>query len=120
MAVTIKLNKQAIAMLEEAVNNSAKSAMDEVLADLKSSGTMPFDVGNMQNSETFVVSNENGASLVTGSPQAKRLYYHPEYNFQKDKNGNAGAKWFEPYIDGDKMNLAQEEFEKEFKKRSGV
>ena len=29
------------------------------------------------------------------TPYARRLYYHPEYNFRKDVNPLAGAYWFE-------------------------
>lgn len=34
------------------------------------------------------------------APQARRLYYHPEYNFQRGKNPNAGAAWYAPYEKG--------------------
>lgn len=120
MSVDIKLDYQAIAQLEKAVMDSAESAMDTVRTDLVSSATMPFDDGDMQNNQTFVAKTENGAALVTGSPQSRRLYYHPEYNFQKGKNSNAGAFWFEPYITGEKKDLAQSAFESEFKRRTGV
>ena len=29
------------------------------------------------------------------TPYARRLYYHPEYNFSQEKNPQAGAYWFE-------------------------
>ena len=29
------------------------------------------------------------------TPYARRLYYHPEYNFSQEKNSKAGAYWFE-------------------------
>lgn len=29
------------------------------------------------------------------TPYARRLYYHPEYNFSQEKNPDAGAYWFE-------------------------
>ena len=99
---------------------SAEVAMEQVRTDLVSAQTMPFDTGDMQNNQTFVHADESGASLVTGSPQARRLYYHPEYHFQKGNNPNAGAAWLEPYITGSKKDLAKNEFVAEFKKRTGV
>ena len=64
---------------------------------------MPFDTGNMQNAQTYVDTTDlpNGnVSIVTGSPQARRLYYHPEYDFQTVNNANAGGRWFDSWVDG--------------------
>lgn len=104
--VTVKLDKAVIASLEAAALKSAEVAMEQVHTDLVSSQTMPFDTGDMQNNQTFVATTQNGATIVTGSPQARRLYYHPEYHFQQGKNANAGAGWFEPYVSGGKKDLA--------------
>lgn len=120
MGVNIKLDMQAIKKLEKAAQESAQAAMEQVKADLVSSQTMPFDTGVMQNDATFVAANEKGASIVTGSVQARRLYYHPEYNFQKGHNANAGGKWLEPYISGDKKDFVKTQYILEFKKRTGV
>ncbi len=118
--LAIKLDKVAIAKLEKAALDSAEVAMNQLEADLISSATMPFDTGDMQNNQTFVARTDSGAAIVTGSPQARRLYYHPEYNFQRGNNANAGAGWLEPYITGNKKDLAKQEFEAEFKRRTGV
>lgn len=121
MGIEIKLDVQAIKAIEDAAVKSAEVAMEQVRTDLVSAQTMPFDTGIMQNDHTFVHADENGASLVTSeSPQARRLYYHPEYHFQKGNNPNAGAAWLEPYITGSKKDLAKNEFVAEFKKRTGV
>ena len=120
MSVEIKLDPAAIARLEQAAREAALAAMESVRSDLVASATMPFDTGDMQNDQTFVAKTEDGAALVTGSPQARRLYYHPEYNFQQGHNRNAGAGWLEPYVNGSKQDLAKKAFEEEFKKRSGV
>lgn len=118
--VTVKLDKAAIANLETAALKSAEVALEQVHTDLVSSQTMPFDTGDMQNNQTFVATTQNGATIVTGSPQARRLYYHPEYHFQQGKNANAGAGWFEPYVSGGKKDLARDAFIYDFKRRTGV
>ena len=120
MGIEIKLDMQAIKALEQAAIKSAEVAMEQTKADLINSETMPFETGDMQNNQTFVDADENGAKLVTGSPQARRLYYHPEYNFQRGENANAGAYWLEQYLSGDKKDFVKNEFAKEFKKESGV
>lgn len=36
-----------------------------------------------------------GGEIRYRTPYARRLYYHPEYDFSKEKNAEAGAYWFE-------------------------
>ena len=107
----------ALAGIEKAALDSAVAALETVKADLEQSQTMPFNIGDMQNDQTFITETENGAVLVTGSPQARRLYYHPEYNFQQGKNKNAGGKWLEPYISGSKKDMAGNAFSAALKGR---
>lgn len=120
MKVEITFNKEFILGLEKAALAAAAETLEVVYTDLVSSKTMPFDTGDMQNNQTFVETSETGAVLITGSPQARRLYYHPEYNFQRGKNANAGAYWLEPYITGGKKDFAQAEFTEIFKRRAGL
>lgn len=126
MKIEIKLDKQAIRDIENAAKKAAAEAMEALRTDLINSQTMPFDTGDMQNNQTFVsVEGEDSVngeetysvSLVTGSPQARRLYYHPEYQFQQGHNDNAGALWLEPYISGDKKNFVAEKYNEALKGR---
>ncbi|ERJ00102.1 hypothetical protein LJB68_14005 [bacterium 210820-DFI.6.52] len=119
----IELDLSAIRGMEQQVVEVAEETMEVLHQDLVASAVMPYDQGDMQNNETFVVAAAEGdearATLVTGSPQARRLYYHPEYNFQTVNNANAGAEWLEAYISGDKTGLAPETFAKLLKERLG-
>lgn len=129
MKIRIKLNHNAIRAIENAAHKAAVETMEELRKDLINSGTMPFAGGDMQNNQTYVaVDGEdtvNGedvyfVSLVTDSPQARRLYYHPEYQFQQGHNNNAGGLWLELYINGDKKDFVRTEFIKIFKEKSGI
>lgn len=120
MKIDIRLDHNAIRVIENAAGQAAVVAMEELYKDLKNSKTIPFDSGDMQNNQTFAEPTETGAVLVTGSPQARRLYYHPEYQFQQGHNDNAGGLWLEPYINGDKKDFVQTEFTKIFKEKSGL
>lgn len=129
MKIDIKLDHNAIREIENAARKAAMTAMEKLRKDLNDSETMPFDTGDMQNNQTFVaVEGEdtiNGediysVTLVIGSPQARRLYYHPEYQFQQGHNDNAGGQWLEPYINGDKKDFVRTEFTKIFKEKSGI
>ena len=120
MKISIKLDHAKIRQIEQAARASASETLEVLYTDLVSARTMPFDTGDMQNNQTFVERTETGAVLITGSPQARRLYYHPEYNFQRGKNTNAGAYWLEPYITGSKKDFVKAEFTEIFRRRTGV
>lgn len=121
MKVTTKMNMTALSTISKAQRQALEMTGQQVLNDLRNAQTMPFDTGNMQNDQTFVddsKSSEGQVSIVTDVPQARRLYFHPEYNFQKGKNPNAGAGWFDPYIDGEKTSKVKQWF-KQLVKRNG-
>lgn len=80
--------------------------------------------GNLQNDSTFVddTGAENGTVyLVSDTPYARRLYFHPEYHFNKSENPDAGGKWLAPYLPGGKkQNFAQQTFNKFYKEEAGI
>ena len=74
---------------------------------------MPFDSGQLQNRSTFVDDSEVDSGkvfVVSDTPYARRLYFHPEYKFSTRDNPNAGGAWFEPYISGAKKDYAKKVF----------
>jgi hypothetical protein len=124
IGVNIELDAVAIAKLEAAILPAAQKTIDALKTDVVAAQVMPFDMGDMQNNQTFTVTenDEDGvtARLVTGSPQSRRLYYHPEYNFQKVNNPNAGGEWLEPWLNGDKKDFMKDTFTENYKKEAGV
>ena len=113
MKLKVKLNHKNIAYVKNLANQALKETADVVKSDLQQSKTMPFDTGELQNRSTFVddsKKNNGKVSIVSDTPYARRLYFHPEYNFKQDKNSNAGGEWYEPYINGNKKNFAQKTF----------
>lgn len=110
-----KINLKNNAMIKQIAIQSLVETADAVKGDLQRSQTMPFDTGNLQNRSTFVddsKKNSGKVSIVSDTPYARRLYMHPEYNFRKDKNKNAGGEWFESYINGNKKDFAKKKFAK--------
>lgn len=80
--------------------------------------------GTLQNESTFVDTSESArgrVSLVSSTPYARRLYYHPEYNFYKGENPDAGGEWFQPYLPGGKKSdFAKKVFKALYKREAGV
>lgn len=121
MKVTTKMNQAALSTLSKAHRQALEMTGQQVLNDLRNEQSMPFDTGEMQNVQTYMddsKSDKGQVNIVTDAPQARRLYFHPEYNFQQGKNPNAGAGWFDPYIDGNKSSKVRQWF-KQFMKRNG-
>ena len=50
--------------------------------------------------------------VVFDTPYARRLYWHPEYNFRKDKNPNAQGKWMESYLTGENQQFIRDTYAK--------
>ena len=120
---TIKLNEAKLKELTRQQYIILAQTADALLTDLRDSQTMPFDTGNLQNDSTFLDDSqkEQGrVSVVSATPYARRLYYHPEYNFRSINNRNPGGKWFEPYISGKKSDFVVNTFKELFKRNGGL
>ena len=104
---TIRINTRALDMLDNAQLEALAMTGDATLTELRDRQVMTFDTGNMQNDSTFLDDSQKGkVSIVTTAPQARRLYFHPEYNFKRGNNHSAGGKWFESFLNDDFVKKA--------------
>lgn len=113
MKVTMKLNTANINLIEKAISRNLVKTADALKTDLQQSETMPFKTGQLQNRSTFIDDKEAATGkvyIVSDTPYARRLYFHPEYNFSRAENREAGGAWFEPYISGRKKDYAKRVF----------
>lgn len=120
---TVELYKAAVDKLIKAQITALEQTAEALHSEVVQAQVMPRDSGHLQNDSTFVdySQSKNGTvSLVSQTPYARRLYYHPEYNFQTKENPNAQGKWYEPWINGDKKDFCQEEYSKNYKRLGGV
>lgn len=114
MRVTSKINMRGIKLVHDIAIESLIETADALETNLKKSKTVPKgDTGELERS-LFVDKSKKSSGTITivnsGLPYPRRLYFHPEYNFRKDKNPNAGGEWFEPYISGNKKDYASKTF----------
>ena len=119
----IKLNTSKLNFLDKQQYISLAETADALLTEIKDEQVMPFRTGNLQNDSTFVDDNkrmEGRVSIVSTTPYARRLYFHPEYNFNRGNNAHAGGKWFEPYVSGDKADRPKEIYKELFKRNGGL
>jgi hypothetical protein len=118
--VKIKLNTSAIDNLEKIQGQALEMTMEAVKTDIVTSAVVPKQSGELERSGYVDTSRLHDfiVSIVFNTPYARRLYWHPEYDFRKDKNINAQGKWMETYISGDKKEFIKDTYMKFFKQLS--
>lgn len=124
---TIKLAHNVLKQIDQAAERALVQTADAVRKDIKKAQVIPFDTGALQDSmfsdELTVHRGEVDISFNT--PYARRLFYHPEYNFHREAwtgpdgkehtRANAHAKdhWTEDWeAGGSREDFAEKTFAK--------
>ena len=93
---TVKMNFPRIKQLTQAAVTALEMTAEALHTEVVQAQVFPFDTGNLQNESTFVDYSEakdGKVALISSTPYTRRLYYHPEYNFQTKENPNAKGHW---------------------------
>lgn len=117
----INLNFPRIKQLTQAQSQALEQTAEALRTEVVQAQVFPRDTGAMQNERSFIkagetvsatyedgamatntITKEKGGrvSLITSAPQARRLYFHPEYHFQTKENPNARGLWYEDWLPG--------------------
>ena len=116
MPVVKQLDKAKVAAL--------RMTGDALLTQVKNTQVMPFDTSILQNHSTAVDYSQsaNGVvKIVSSTPYARRLYFHPEYNFSRKENIAAGGKWFAQWLEGGtRQNFCSQTFTKIYRRNTGL
>lgn len=118
--VDVKIDSLKISQLEEAHKQALEMTADSVLSDIKTSAVVPKESGELERSgfvDTAGIS-WGYTRIIFDTPYARRLYWHPEYNFRKDKNVNAQGKWMESYLIGDNKKFIKDSYSNFFRMKS--
>lgn len=89
---TVKMNFPKIQQLTRAQVMALEQTAEALHTNVVQAQVFPRDTGNLQNESTFVdysESSQGKVSIISSTPYARRLYFHPEYHFQKTENPNA-------------------------------
>lgn len=120
---TVKINIPKIKKLDRATTTALEKTVEALKTEVIIAQVMPFDTGNMQNNSTYTdtsKSSQGSVSLVTSTLYARRMYYHPEYNFQTKENAHAQGMWLDSWINGNNKDFAGKTFAKFYKKEAGL
>ena len=121
---SVTLNFPRIRQLTQAAITALEQTGEALHTEVVQAQVMPFDTGHLEEDATFVDYSDSAdgiVRIVSSTPYARRLYYHPEYNFQTDENPFAGGEWFEPWLPGGiSQNFAKDAFKRFYKKAGGL
>ena len=121
---TVKMNMPRIRQLTQAAVTALEQTGEQLHQDTQQAQVFPFDTGPLQEDATFVDcsrAKDGKVTLVSSTPYARRLYYHPEYHFQTKENPNARGMWYEDWLQGGaKAGDASKLFAQFYKKAGGV
>lgn len=99
----VRLNMPQINRLERAQITALERTAEALHTEVLQAQVFPRDTGNLQNESTFIdysQSNQGKVTIVSSTPYARRLYFHPEYDFQKTANPHAKGRWYEDWLPG--------------------
>lgn len=120
----VKLNIAQINLLERAQVVALEQTAEALHAEVIQAQVFPRDTGALQNESTYVdysKSNEGKVTIVSSTPYARRLYFHPEYDFQKTANPHANGRWYEDWLPGGKYaDFCQQAFTEMYRRLTGV
>ena len=120
----VVLNMGLIKQLSQAQVEALEKTGEALHTEVVQSQVMPRDTGTLQNEKTFVDHSASSQGIITiasEGPYARRLYFHPEYDFQTFENAFAGGEWYKPWLPGGAYeDFAVKAFQKFYKKETGL
>lgn len=96
-------NLKAVKKLTSIQVQALEATGEKMLAEKVEAQEIPFDEGTLQNVQSRVDKGslqQGKLKIVHDTPYAARLYFNPQYNFNKEFNPNAKGEWWEDYVSG--------------------
>lgn len=131
----VKLNLGQIKQLDRAAVMALVQTAESLHKEIVQAQVVPRKDGALQGEKFFVDASEAAqgrVTLVHDTRYARRLYYHPEYQFHTgswtdekgkthDGNPNAKGKWFGDWqAGGSKAEFAPDAFREFYRRLSGL
>lgn len=101
----VRINRGVLNLLDRAQVQALEKTAEALHTEVVQKQVFPRDTGTLQNESTFVDYSESASgkvTIVSSTPYARRLYFHPEYDFQKTANPHAKGQWYEDWMPGGK------------------
>jgi len=100
----VLLDKKQTATVAKMQSRAMQLAASAVTDEIKREEIMPYQSGTLSKQTGASASpfSPNRAAIKSRAPYAKYIYNRGDFTFNRKRNKNAGAKWFEPYVSSDK------------------
>lgn len=121
--VEIHINPGVLDGIRRAAMDAAWETAGAIRGEILTAQVTPMDTGTLQDSGGAIDQHVDGDEIHTeltigDTAYARRLYFHPEYNFQKGNNPNAQGRWAGHWLPGgDRENFAPDTFRNCMEKR---
>ena len=131
---TVKLDFGKLDALDSNAVAALEMTADALHTEIANAQVVPFKDGALHEEAFHADKDESEKGVVFlshSTPYARRMYYHPEYNFHRavwhDKDGTHGAnsnaqgKWLRFWLPGGtRQNFCQEKFKEIYKGLCGL
>ena len=97
-----RFDRQGVKFVDKQMADALAKATYVLQDEIREAQVIPRQIGTLQG-EGFTISDHATKGYMDmgfSTPYARRLYFHPEYNFSHDENPNAKGKWMEDWIKG--------------------
>lgn len=120
----VRINTQRIRRLTNASVKALEKTTEALHTEIVQAQVVPYRGGALQGESFFPDYSQvalGRTSLVHSTPYARRMYFHPEYNFSHDENPYAKGKWFEDWMPGgEKDRFARDTFKRFYRLEGGL
>lgn len=99
----VTIYRPAIAKLTSAAKVAMVLTAQQLRTTVVQAQVMPFAQGTLQGEATFIDDSESARGhvyIVSSTPYARRLYYHPEFHFSTETNAKARGRWYTEWLPG--------------------
>lgn len=121
--VEVRIDLSSLEHIHRAAQDTSLETVGALRGEIITARVVPFDTGKLQESMGGIDQFREGDELHTAlglgdTPYARRMYFHPEYNFQKVNNPNAQGLWAEHWLPGgDREDFAPNTFRQRMEER---
>lgn len=116
--IKVELDMGNIAKLAQSAKDTMPMFMDALSTEINTAQVLPRDTGELADS-VFTDSHDGMGFIGWNTPYARRLFYHPEYNFRKDKHVNAQGRWTDPFTRGPYLPTLERIYAQLWKRQAG-
>ncbi|MEF2969239.1 hypothetical protein V3851_26045 [Paenibacillus sp. M1] len=114
----VTMNRPKLKNLSETQIKAVVLTAEAVKTEVMTAAVVPKQSGELERSGHVddTLARKGRVKLVYDTPYARRLYWHPEYDFRQDKNANARGRWLDDWITGSKKEFAKRTFQELYRR----